>query len=453
MENLPISGTWLAGGAALGVVGACWSKITFLLSKINNAIFVTVTLDNDLICAMQGYLWKNFTALTFNSHTFTSLFEYVRPEKRRQLVAFELPGKQFFLFRKGWKFISVTSGTAEAASVGRSARSNLTIGFLRGTFNARVLVKEATRFYNAQVSQREEAQRARFRVNKIVGMHGKRHYSEDYYDDDEGFNPSSGDPKMVVVGSGRPVEWGLSELGELHQSSIEYMYLPKAINKYIEEAVRWRDNEDWYRSKGLPWKRGWLLVGRAGTGKTSFTRALAQELDLPIFSYDLASLSNQEIIREWEKMKTRVPCIALFEDFDCIFHDRENVAHKGDDDALTFECILNLIDGVENTDGIFSIITANDSSKISEAIGRETTDGTSRPGRVDRIIEFSLMASSERMKMAQRILSEYPERWDQTVSEGDGETGAQFQKRCSDLASDLYWEDSPKESSPPGLIS
>jgi len=36
---------------------------------------------------------------------------------------------------------------------------------------------------------------------------------------------------------------------------------------------------------------------------------------------------------------------------------------------LTFDCLLNCLDGVERADGIFTVITTNDLSKIDPALG------------------------------------------------------------------------------------
>ena len=36
---------------------------------------------------------------------------------------------------------------------------------------------------------------------------------------------------------------------------------------------------------------------------------------------------------------------------------------------LTFDCLLNCLDGVERSDGIFTIITTNDIAKVDPALG------------------------------------------------------------------------------------
>ena len=111
---------------------------------------------------------------------------------------------------------------------------------------------------------------------------------------------------------------------------------------------------------------------------------------------------------------------------------------------LTFDCLLNCLDGVERADGIFTIITTNDISKIDPALGqpRKLPDGTiefisTRPGRIDKAVELTYMEAADKKRMAKRILGEYAERVRPEMLEFIDrypdlqETPAQFQERCA----------------------
>src|SRR5439155_21226978 len=120
---------------------------------------------------------------------------------------------------------------------------------------------------------------------------------------------------------------------------------------------------------------------------------------------------------------------------------------------LTFDCLLNCLDGVERTDGIFTIITTNDLSKIDPALGqpRKLPDGatefiSTRPGRVDKAVELTYMEPADKKVMAKRILREYPDEYLKMLEFIDRfpdlpETPAQFQERCGQIALRCFWSE------------
>jgi len=177
-------------------------------------------------------------------------------------------------------------------------------------------------------------------------------------------------------------------------------------------------------------------------------KAIGQHLDLPIHVFDLSGMSNYEFYREWTDMLGTTPCIALVEDIDSVFSGRENIRNKNNNlDLITFDCFLNSIDGVQNTDGLFLIITTNRAELLDEALGKPRTDrdqnGTNistRPGRIDRAFELKKLDKDCRTKIAKRILADCPEFIEEIVENGDGDTGAQFQERCTQIALKNFWD-------------
>jgi len=254
-------------------------------------------------------------------------------------------------------------------------------------------------------------------------------------------------------------------------NALDNLYFPKEIEKLINIISLWVKSKDWYKEKSIPWKKGWLLYGIPGTGKTALARAFAEDLDLPIYFFSLNQMTNNDLINAWQSMQLNVPCIALIEDIDNVFDKRKNIAqytpfmfgnqftqNSGSDKSgsndnvltpLTFDTLLNCIDGVDKTDGVFTIITTNDLSKIDEAIGkpRRLEDGTlefvsTRPGRIDRAIELSYMTCENKLKMASKILSDFPDKIQEIkihIQKKLNETPAQFQEYCSQIALEEYW--------------
>jgi SpoVK/Ycf46/Vps4 family AAA+-type ATPase len=133
----------------------------------------------------------------------------------------------------------------------------------------------------------------------------------------------------------------------------------------------------------------------------------------------------------------------LLEDIDGVFEGRKNITSTGMERGLSFDCLLNLIDGVENSDGIFLVITTNHLEKIDPAIGGIVNGNgmSTRPGRIDKVVKFGPLDENGRVKMAKRILGDFDiSLWGHLLQEKHEDTGAQFQERCCRLALKLFWE-------------
>ena len=87
-------------------------------------------------------------------------------------------------------------------------------------------------------------------------------------------------------------------------------------------------------------------------------------------------------------------------------------------------------------------MTTNKLESIDEALGRPNDDDdiqSTRPGRIDRRLYIGALDYRARLKLAPRILKDAPELVSQIVADGDGDTAAQFQERCSRVALLQLW--------------
>jgi len=93
------------------------------------------------------------------------------------------------------------------------------------------------------------------------------------------------------------------------------------------------DTEDYYHQNGIPYRRGYLFYGPAGTGNTSLSTAIASHYDLPLYVINLAKINDSKLQEQVQKLPTR--CVILFEDIDAagVKRERTMASREGHSDS------------------------------------------------------------------------------------------------------------------------
>ena len=161
----------------------------------------------------------------------------------------------------------------------------------------------------------------------------------------------------------------------------------------LADMQRFLAARTWYEEIGVPYRRGYLLYGPPGNGKTSVVKALAGELRMSIY---LMLLSDPEMSdNRVSDLLAAVPerSLLLLEDVDCAFIRRKRASGK--EGGLTFSGLLNAIDGVASAEGRIIVMTTNRIERLDPAL--------IRPGRADVKLPFDNATSEQAARLFARF--------------------------------------------------
>ncbi|KAK9464706.1 BCS1 N terminal-domain-containing protein [Lipomyces arxii] len=195
--------------------------------------------------------------------------------------------------------------------------------------------------------------------------------------------------KTVVYMSWGP-EW--RPFGQPRRKRVlESVILDNGVSERILEDVKdFLGSSKWYNDRGIPYRRGYLLYGPPGSGKSSFIQALAGELD---YNICILNLSEQNLTDDrLNHLMNHIPerSILLLEDVDAAFNKREQSDESGFKlSGVTFSGLLNALDGVASSEERLIFMTTNHPENLDPALVR--------PGRVD-VRELIDNASPDQIK-------------------------------------------------------
>ena len=184
------------------------------------------------------------------------------------------------------------------------------------------------------------------------------------------------------------------EKKEVSTDELYHLPSPELVD-IIEDIEKFWNRKDKYKEYNFIHKRGILLYGQPGCGKSAIiqlcTKYLIENMNgivINITNGDQVEYYSK-IIGKLRQVEPNRPLVVIFEDIDAI-------ASEGN---WTTSMILNLLDGIKQIQNVVYIATTNHPDKLEDRI-------TNRPSRFDRRYEVELPNEEVRKAYIQNKLSE-----------------------------------------------
>ncbi|MFC1994288.1 AAA family ATPase [Chloroflexota bacterium] len=201
---------------------------------------------------------------------------------------------------------------------------------------------------------------------------------------------------------GKKIEFGgRLRFLDLRNRSWESIILDEVTKEEIKSnTIGFLSRKEIWVEYNIPLRRGVLLAGEPGTGKTIICKALMSEAQgITCITTSAYTLDADEYLAElYELAEDLSPCLIFIEDIDLIGQNREEFGYQRGSALLS---LLSILDGVEEKKEIVTVATTNCLETLDKALSR-------RPSRFDRVIKLSLPSLEERKELIGLLCQKIP---------------------------------------------
>lgn len=185
----------------------------------------------------------------------------------------------------------------------------------------------------------------------------------------------------------------------------DLLRFPDSVSdKILGEITSFWGKGQRFQEHGFLHRRGYLLHGPAGSGKTCLVQQIIADIvnaDGLVFQCNNHPSIFNDGLSQFRKVEPHRPIVCLFEDLDAIIDEH------GEDEILT------LLDGENQIDKVLNIATTNYPEKLDKRL-------VARPRRFDRVLEIGMPSATVRKMYFQKKLKVSDEEIEKWVSASDG---------------------------------
>lgn len=358
IEKILSSNPYFAAGGGLMLLGASFALLKNGISSFANLMYRRMVVDLEIRNSDKSYDWFLNWMSNYKHRVSRQLSvktTYIQHQNGSVATGFSFvpgPGNHWFKYKKAWFFVKRE----------RSERIHNS-GQPMETVTLKTLYKD--RYLLASIL--DEARQMAMKLNE-----GKTVLYKSWGQDWRIF----GKPRKKRV--------------------IDSVILDKGIKeKILDDIKEFLKSDSWYHDRGIPYRRGYLLYGPPGSGKTSFIQALAGEFDynIAIMNVGEPNLTDDRLAYLMNNIPEHT--ILLLEDIDAAFNNRAQSSEKGYVSGVTFSGLLNALDGVASAEEVITFMTTNHPERLDPAL--------LRPGRIDLKVLINNASDYQIEKMFMRF--------------------------------------------------
>lgn len=192
-------------------------------------------------------------------------------------------------------------------------------------------------------------------------------------------------------------QWGDWNEQAIPPRPLNSVYHPEDLVQGLVDDLRiYLGSKPVYVDLGIPYRRGYLLAGPPGTGKSTLILAVASHFRLPIYAVPLRGTEMTGERLSQLLCNCRKPSLIALEDVDCL---SVATSRRSKGDGLTMADLLNVIDGIGASEDRVLFMTANHPETLDAAL--------TRAGRVDRKFYIDYARDEELRSFHGRLAQHY----------------------------------------------
>lgn len=380
---------FLSGGFLLMVLGLAMTYLRYvpkhILKFIEHRFIFNVTIDkaqlgfNKHVYSKVMYWLSTKTALSNKRDYYYFGYNIIDDNNQFSHTFFIAPGKYLIRYCKRWVLVIVHNEMQEVSNNATNGSEPLFHKFINLKFIS-FDKKKGKKFFEEIIEKEEREEVEKFEQQRLVGI------------------STTQDGKF----------WG--GYIEKEMRSFNSLIFDKKIETEILKDIDWfLNSEEWYKKLGIPYRRGYLLFGEPGNGKTSFIHAIASKYRKRIYLINLNEISNDQDLQSLI-MEVKRDSILVIEDIDCVERKKINREKteattfiQTEEKGISLSGLLNILDGfLTPENGNLLFLTTNHKNNLDKAL--------IRPGRIDRQINIKNASYFQIEEMFKRFFPDSAEK-------------------------------------------